>query len=190
MGRKSEISVAVRIGKRMRDIRKQKKITLIELSKQTDVAQATLSRMENGQMLGTVESHRRIAETLGVSLSNLYEGIDSRSESVSLQKSAEKRKIISKNDMAHLELLITNVSSKKIVPVLMELSAGGKTSMDKAERGIEKFVWVVEGNVKVIFENSEYELAANDSLYFDASAVHQFVNTGNRTAKTLLVSSK
>ena len=86
MPTKSESWLAGRIGKKMREVRKEKKITLIELSKATDVAQATLSRMENGQMLGTVESHRRIAETLGVSLSVLYDGIDNRSESVKVQK--------------------------------------------------------------------------------------------------------
>ena len=37
---------------------KDKKITLIELAKITGIAQATLSRMETGRMLGTVKSHQ------------------------------------------------------------------------------------------------------------------------------------
>ena len=187
---KSEEQLAAKIGKRMREVRKQKNITLIELSKTTDVAQATLSRMENGQMLGTVESHRKIAEALGVTLSSLYEGIDARSEGVRAQKATDKRRVLSKNDSARAELLLSNPSSKKIVPVLITLSANGKTTMDHGERGVEKFVWVVEGDVKVVFDNAEYELQANDSLYFDASASHQIVNSGSRSAKVFSVSSK
>ena len=186
---KSELALAARIGKKMRDARKQKKVTLIELSETTGVAQATLSRMENGQMLGTVESHRKISEALGVSLSSFYEGIDTRSEGVKHQKASDRR-VLWKNDSARLELLIPNISSKRIVPVLATIQANGKTSMDKGERGTERFVWVLEGNVKVIFENAEYELQTNDTFYFDASAPHQFVNTGGRQAKVLSISSK
>src|SRR3989338_2647660 len=132
---KQDLALASRIGKKMREIRKQKKITLIELSKTTDVAQATLSRMENGQMLGTVESHQRIAEALGISLSHLYDGIDARTESVRHQKGTDKRKVVAKTNSVRAELLLPNISSKKIVPVLVSISPNGKTSMDQAERG-------------------------------------------------------
>ncbi len=190
MPNKQDAALAARIGKKMRDTRKQKKITLIELSKTTGVAQATLSRMENGQMLGTVESHQKIAEALGTSLSNLYEGIDTRVEGVRLQKGTEKRKVVVKTGSVRAELLLSNVSSKKIVPVLVTVSANSKTAMDQAERGIEKFLWVVEGEIKVGFDNAEYQLETNDTLYFDASAPHQFINESGRAAKVLAVSSK
>ncbi len=51
----------MKVGNRVREIRKAKKVTLVELSKQTGIAQATLSRIETGSMVGTVESHRKIA---------------------------------------------------------------------------------------------------------------------------------
>lgn len=190
MPTKSESILAAKIGRRMREIRKQKKITLIDLSKNTDVAQATLSRMENGQMLGTVESHRKIAEMLGVSLSYLYEGIDTRTEAAKLQKNNDRKRVLLKSGEVSQELLMPNVSSKKIVPVLMTLSGGTKTSMDSAERGVEKFIWVLNGKIKVVFENAEYDLESNDSLYFDASAPHQYVNVGTGESKIMSVSSK
>jgi len=185
----SESALAGKIGLKMKDIRKEKKITLIELSQSTGVAQATLSRMENGQMLGTVESHRRIAEALGVSLSRFYEGIDSRSESVKIQKETDKRKVVFKNDHAKCELLISEITSKKIVPALISLQAHGKTQMDRAERGTDKFLWVLDGTIQVKFENSHYDLESHDSIYFDASAPHQIVNTSSRQAKILAVTS-
>ena len=190
MPTKQESLLASKIGKRMREIRKQKKITLIDLSQNTDVAQATLSRMENGQMLGTVESHRKIAVALGVSLSYLYEGIDTRSESVKSQKASERKRVVLKSGEINQELLMPNISSKKIVPVLVTLSGGAKSSMDQAERGIEKFIWVLNGKIKIAFENTDYDLDQNDSLYFDASASHQYINTGSGEAKIMTVSSK
>ena len=190
MSSKSDALLTAKLGKRIRDIRKQKSITLIELSEATDVAQATLSRMENGQMMGTVESHRKIAEALGVSLSNLYDGIDSRSEGVKKLKATDKRKVVAKNESTRSELLISNVSSKRIVPELITLSSRGKTPMDRGDRDVEKFVWVLDGKIKVAFQNAEYELEANETLYFDASTPHRLINLGKHTAKILSVSSQ
>ncbi len=190
MSKKADFQLAEAVGKKMRDTRKQKKITLIELSKLTDVAQATLSRMENGQMLGTVESHRKIAEALGISLSYLYAGIDERVTDVDQLPAAEPKKVLGKSDAARVELLVPNASGKKIVPTLLTIHGNAKTSMDKADRGVEKFVTVLDGKVKIAFQSSEYELDQGDSLYFDASAPHQVVNLGSRQAKVLAVSSK
>ncbi len=185
-----ELMLASKVGSRIKEIRKEKKITLIELSERTDVAQATLSRMENGQMLGTVESHRRIAETLGVSLSNLYDGIDERAQKVHQQKSSEPRKVLTKRDDFKAELLTSaDLSSKKIVPVLITIHPNAKTSRDNGENGIDKFVWMMDGEIKVVFKNAEYELKTGDSIYFDASAWHQFENPTLHTAKFLVVSS-
>ena len=188
----SELVLASKIGARIKEIRKQKEMTLIKLSESTGVAQATLSRMENGQMLGTVESHRRISETLGVALSDLYEGIDERTEKkVRHQKASEPKRVLVKRDDFRSELLIpTDTSSKKIIPALVTIHPHAKTSRDNGESGVDKFVWVLEGNAKLAFKNAEYELGTGDSIYFDASAAHQFENRGSQTAKLLVVSSR
>lgn len=185
-----ELQLASKVGNRIKDIRKEKQMTLIDLSEKTGVAQATLSRMENGQMLGTVESHRKIAETLGVSLSSLYDGIDERAQKVHQQKASEPRKIVTKRDDFKSELLTSaDISSKKIVPVLITINPNAKTSRDNGETGVDKFVWILEGEVKLTFKNAEYELKSGDSIYFDASAWHQFENLTPRSAKILVVSS-
>jgi len=47
-------------------------MTLSKLSKRTGVAVTTLSRMENNRMVGTLESHLKIAQALGMPLGALY----------------------------------------------------------------------------------------------------------------------
>jgi len=60
------------IGKQIKSERLKQKITLAMLAQKADVDQATLSRIENGHMIGTVESHQSIARALGVSIASLY----------------------------------------------------------------------------------------------------------------------
>ena len=182
MARKKSI-IASELGIRLRNLRREKKITLIELSKTTGVAQATLSRMETGLMVGTVKNHQKIAEALGISLGQLYGGIDSRYERVGHQTGSEQRKVFAKTDQMKCELLTQEISKKKITPLLLTLNAHGKTEPEQLERGVEKIFFVVEGTVNVRLEQKEYILNPYDTLYFDASIPHQLHNLGNKQTK-------
>ncbi len=183
MSRKNKIEIPAELGKRVREIRRTKKITLIELSKLTGVAQATLSRMECGLMLGTVKSHQKIAEVLGVSLAQLYEGIDSRQSDVKHQQAATERKITFKAERVKCELLTHEATKKKITPLLITLQSSGKTESEQSERGVEKFLLVLEGISEVTLDQAKYTLQPFDTLYFDASIRHQIANTGSKPAK-------
>ncbi len=181
MGKKNLISSE--LGGRIRNLRRQKKITLIELAKITGVAQATLSRMETGLMIGTVKSHQKIAEALGISLGELYGGIDSRYDRIGHHPASAERKIFAKTDQMRCELLTQEISKKKIIPLLITLTSHGKSETERLERGVEKLLFVLEGTVTVQLEEKEYTLNPHDTLYFDASIPHQLSNPGSKQAK-------
>ena len=77
------------LGAKIRKIRKEKKMTLVELSSLTGVAQASLSRIETGIMRGTVASHQKIAEALGTTIAELYGEIDSKLDEIEHRKEAQ-----------------------------------------------------------------------------------------------------
>lgn len=178
-----KVQMASELGLKIRNLRRAKKITLIELSRLTGIAQATLSRMETGLMLGTVKSHQKIAETLGISLAELYQEMDTRYEKIHHQLAAAERKISSKSDQFKCELLTQEISKKKITPLLLTLEARGKTEVEKAERGVEKFYMVLDGSVNLYLDQKEYLLNANETLYFDGSIPHYLSNPGNKPAR-------
>lgn len=178
-----------KIGSRIRTIRKAKKITLVELSKQTDIAQATLSRIETGRMIGTVESHEKIAEALGMSLAELYAPLDRRYEEVAHTKKEAPRKVVHQSRGCQIELLTQEVTRKKITPLLATLAGNSHTATERNERGVEKFIWVLEGEVEVSVEKENYPLKAGETLYFDASLSHRLANPKAKTAKAFLAVS-
>lgn len=177
------------LGQRIRTLRKEKGMTLVEISEKTGVAQATLSRIETGTMIGTVECHEKIAEVLGIGLAELYTGIDQRYEQIAHLSQKETRKTTHHTKEVQVELLTHESSKKKITPLLLTLQAGGKTEKESNERGVEKFVWVLEGNIKVKLENEETVLKNQETLYFDASLPHQFMNEGAKPAKLFIAVS-
>ena len=175
--------IAGELGGRIRNLRRQKKITLIELAKTTGVAQATLSRMETGLMIGTVKSHQKIAEALGISLGELYGGIDSRHDRIGHQAASSERKVYAKTDQMKCELLTQEISKKKITPLLITLATHGKSGVERLERGVEKLLFVLEGTITAHLDQKEYILNPHDTLYFDASISHQLSNSGSKQAK-------
>lgn len=179
----------LKLGQRIRELRKAKKVTLIELSKQTGIAQATLSRIETGGMTGTVESHRKIAECLGLGLAELYAPLDRRYEEITHAKKDAPRKVVHHGQGCALELLTQEVMKKKITPLLLTLTGNARTSLEQTERGVEKFVWVLDGEMEAAIEKEKFPLKEGESLYFDASLPHRFVNSKSKTAKAFVAVS-
>ena len=173
------------LGERIRTIRKEKGLTLVEIAEKTGVAQATLSRIETGTMIGTVESHEKIADTLGVSLSELYAGVDSRHEQTSHLKRENERKVVHHNKNIQIELLTSESTKKKIVPMLLTVQPDNHTAAEQNERGVEKFLYVLEGEARVKVDKEDYVLKSGETLYFDASLPHQIFNEKQKTLRVL-----
>ncbi len=183
------VSMLKNLGQRIRTLRKEKGLTLVEISKKTGIAQATLSRIETGTMLGTVESHEKVAEILGVGLPELYSGVDRRYEQISHLTKEAQRKVTHHGKNLQIELLTTESSKKKITPLLITLQGGSETGREHHERGVEKFLYLLEGDVKVKVDKEEYALKPGETLYFDASLPHQIFNEKSKTARILVAVS-
>jgi transcriptional regulator with XRE-family HTH domain len=177
----------LKIGTRIRDLRKSRKVTLVELSEKTGVAQATLSRIETGTMIGTVESHQRIAEALGVGLGDLYSGIDSRAESITHTKPEERK--AEKREKTTIQLLTSSALKKKMAPVLITLEGPASLPLEKEEVGVEKFIYCLKGEVELSIEKNKYRIKNQESIYFDASLSHSLSNLTSRTAEVFSITS-
>ena len=171
------------IGKKIRELRKDKKITLVELSQMTGVAQATLSRIETGIMRGTVESHDKIARALGLTLSEFYGSLDDRVDKVIHQEESKRSPVTLRSGKVRCELLTHEAMKKKITPLLLTLEPKAETDAEKSELGVEKFYFILEGEVNVKIEKKEFILKEGETLYFDASLSHQIGNRGAKKAR-------
>ena len=164
------------LGERIRKLRRARRLTLLEISKKTGIDMASLSRIENGRMTGTLDSHVRIAESLGVRLPELYEQVI---EKVYEEKDAKARKRMetySHSSGAVAELLTTGVLQKKMMPIVLKLKNGGHTVTEEYSEITERFIYVTKGALEVRLGKVSKTLKQGESLYFDASLPHSFRN--------------
>ncbi|MFC1549238.1 helix-turn-helix domain-containing protein [Candidatus Omnitrophota bacterium] len=179
----------MKIGKSIRSLRKEKNMTLEELAKKSGVALATLSRMENDKMTGTLVSHNRICKALNVSITELYKEIEEESKTIDSVPKKKRTEHFVHTDKAKYELLVTKTLDKKIMPLMMKLSTGGETQKEQNKTGVEKFVYILTGTIEATVGPEKYALKRGDSLYFDASLPHAFRNKGKTDAEAVCIVS-
>lgn len=175
----------MKIGKKLKALRKERKLTLNELAKKSGVQIATLSRMEHDIMTGTLQSHINICKALGVSLADFYRDVEDEHKTVSLSKRRQKHPSFAHPKKSVIEMLTTRVAEKKMMPLLIKIRKGGQTHKEENKPGTEKFIYVLEGKICAKIGKEGYNLSKGDSIYFDASLPHTFHNLGKSESRAL-----
>lgn len=175
------------IGNKIKELRKSQGMTLVELCEKSSVQVATLSRMENNKMTGTLESHMNIAKALGIDVTQLYSDIIKEESNIDIQTSPSSSEIFVHSDKSSYEMLTTKVLSKNMMPILLTIETGGETAPEENKTGTEKFIYVLEGKVDVTIGKEVFSLKKGNTLYFDAAMSHHFSNSAKHTGKLLSV---
>ncbi len=165
---------------RIRSLRTHRHLSLTGLAQKTGIDKATLSRIENGKMSGTLDSHMKIAEALGIRLPELYEGVLARHEADKQQRMRGKVEAFIHSTGAVAELLTGGgLLRKKLMPIRLKLKPRGQTEREEYPPYTERFVYVVRGALTVCVGSATHLLKGHDSLHFDASLPHHFQNTSS-----------
>ncbi len=175
------------VGEIIHKLRKARKMTLLELSNKSSVALATLSRMENGKMTGTLDSHMRICQALEIALPDLYKDLVESTRKIEVQTQKERAEIFVHDKKAKSEILASNVMSKKMMPAITLIAKGGSTHPEETKPGVEKFIYVLGGKLEANIGQQKYNIMKGDTLYFESAVPHHFKNTGNGDACLITV---
>ena len=115
------------IGAKIRALRLEQQLTQGALAKRAGINISTVSLIESGKRPGTVEAHGRLARALGLTLSELYAGLEGeRREAVSFQPAPTQAGAYAGLGFA-MQPLTTNVLEKRMMPILLQLDVGGAT---------------------------------------------------------------
>lgn len=172
------------IGKKLKELREQRKLSLTDLARESGVQLATLSRIENNRMTGTIESHAKIAYVLGIELEDLYKDIKTEKAGIKVFRLENTPH----NDKASYQILTNHPSPRKMTPTLITIEPNGKTKEVQPEIGSERFAFVLAGEVEAIVKGESFPLAKNNSIYI-GPLPYSFRNSGKTKAEIVLVST-
>ncbi len=177
------------IGEKVKELRNLQRISLSELAQKSGVQIATLSRIEHQKMTGTLESHIKIAQALGVDITVLYSNISETTVHPDNKAKKNQSEVFVHSDKSSYEILTNKVLTKRMMPILLKIDPEGSTNREENPKGTEKFIYILDGRVEVKVENESYQLGKNNSLYLDASKPHKIINLNKSPAKIICVTT-
>lgn len=160
------------IGEKIRKIRKEKKMTLKELSEQTGVSISFLSQVERNKCNVTLESLRKISDALRVNPSIFFSDSTPQSKSFPF----------------FYKDLSNNIQGASFHPILVTLKPKENKGQEFSHYGHE-FIYVLSGVLTVSLEGKMFELKKGESIMFESSRNHYWWNDGEVEAEFLLVST-
>lgn len=176
----------MRIGEQIKKYRAMRSMSLTKLSEASGVQIATLSRIENGKMTGTLASHMSIAEALGVEFTELYRN----AETAAQPPQEDLLEIVTSLDgKISREILARNLSNHKMLPTLIKIAPETSAPAESFSLGSERFIYVLEGNINLAVNGRTAELEPGMSLLFNANATHSISNNTTAPARILSVTT-
>ncbi|OYX45470.1 MAG: transcriptional regulator [Rhodobacterales bacterium 32-67-9] len=179
------------LGRRVRELRKERGWTLERAAGQAGLARSTLSKIENGQMSPTYEALKKLAEGLAITVPQLFTP-PSRAQ-VSGRMAVTKTGEGQAHATATYEhrLLAGALRAKQMLPYTARIRARSVDEFDGWVRHDgEEFLFVLTGVVRLYTEFYEpVELRRGDSAYYDATMGHNVISLSPEDATILWVTS-
>ena len=165
------------LGERVRALRRERGWTLELLAERSGVSRAMISKLERGEKNPTLVVAARVAEGLGVSLSQLV-GIEARREIVVVPR--ERRMVMRDPETGFERQLLSPSFAGGGLEFIRNVVPEGSTSGEfpPHRRGVEEYVVVEKGRLRAILGSEEHVLEEGDAAYFEADVAHRFDNAG------------
>ncbi|WP_274648576.1 helix-turn-helix domain-containing protein [Paenibacillus humicola] len=163
------------LGKRIRLIRKEQKRTQEEIAKMCGFTKSMLSKIESGGAMPAVSTLMKIAEALGVKVSDLLE---EQSSNDTVMVSAGQYEDISKwikTNKGYSFFAFASTRHNKIMQPYIFVARRGEINAHTFSHAGEEFIYVISGTMRYKVGNTEYEMNAGDSLYFNSLQEHMVV---------------
>jgi transcriptional regulator with XRE-family HTH domain len=164
------------IGAKIRALRAQKKLGLVQLGEHTGLSPALLSKIERGQLFPTLPTLLRIAMVFGVGLDHFFIDNEDRPAVVVTRKRDRVRlpnRPGEDTPSYFFESLDFATTDRKIDMYYAEFPEASKPSVPHEHAGAE-FLYVLQGRLIVSIEAQDVVLDEGDALHFDSSAAHSY----------------
>ena len=188
---KSSRNEAFHLGKRLRQLRREKSLTLDEAGRLTGLAASTLSKIENDQMSPTFDVVQKLAIGFDIDITEMFAGTSGQHAagrySVTLAGTGRPMETAVYNH----RLLAAELKNKKILPFVTTIKARSVEEFSAwSQHSGEEFLYVLQG--EICFQTEHYEptiLGTGDSIYIDSSMQHACYTTSPDDAVVLWVNT-
>ena len=161
------------LGAKIRMIRRERDLSVLDLSSAADISAGMLSKIENGQISPSLSTLQSFAHALNVPLSLLFAASEERRDCSFVR--AKQGVVIERRGtkVGHVYQLLGHVIGGEVVvePYLITLTEDAEAFTSFQHAGVE-FIYMLTGEVIYRHGDNTYRLRPGDSMLFDSGAQH------------------
>ena len=147
----------------LRDLRKQRSLTIDEVSRRSGVSTAVISKLERNKSSAELETLFRLCRVFGLNTADLLSLAESRTaQRKSAQNYVSGDFKFQKIDYANVECF------HGFAP------KGAQVSRPEVHHNDYEICWVLKGNIRISLPQETHELKGGESLQFDAILEHSY----------------
>lgn len=170
---------SVSISRQLRQLRRQRGMTLSEAAAGTNVSVSFLSSLERGQVNASVATLQKLAVFYKTNVQSFFGATKKPHKLVT----PRIRKQLSTEPGVNIELLA--FGDNVMEPHLYSIAPGATSGGAYHHEG-EEFIYVISGSCEIWLDEMEHYLVQmGDCLYFSSTQTHRWHNSGNDTAVLL-----
>lgn len=188
---KEEVA-ALNLGNKIRNLRKQRALTLQEVSNLTGLSKPLLSQIENNIAAPPIATLIKISTALGVKISHFFRDHEMGDRIVVVRKHERysvKKLFHHKNESKvgyRWESLAYPMVGKQMEPFVVEIEPREEEELLYNDHKGEEFHFVMDGVVEFRISEQIHLLEKGDCIYFDSSIPHALRGIDS-VAKSLIV---
>ena len=176
------------IGSRILEARRALGLQQKQLAEKAGLTPSLISQIERDRVSPSLNTLRKLAGALGVSLSQFFE--EPMDDQIKIVRKAEHSVLSFEGSSERWTILAAGLVRGKIRAVVAALGPGersGSGSKIVVERGQMKLCYVIQGAIEILYNGKTYRMEAGDSAYLDGGVNHTWANPGGGRVKVLWV---
>lgn len=180
------------VGLKIKGIRESKNISVEEISERSGLSVEQINSIESNQNLPSLGPLIKIARALGVRLGTFMDDNDALGPVVCRAADREKDKSISFSNGAadarkHMEYhpLAQQKAGRHMEPFVIDIHPEETPAFQLSAHEGEEFIYVMQGEVEVVYGKDTYTLKEGDSIYYDSIVNHHVHGAPGKSAKIL-----
>ena len=173
----------INIGEKIKELRKEKGMSIADLANKSELSPSLISQIERNMVTPSIVSLWKIAQSLQVSVGYFFDE-EPKDITNPVVKKNQRKRITASNNNAIYELLSPDLN-RKIEFLYITIKPGDYSTKDFVVHEGEECGIVIKGKLMVKMKDREYILEEGDSIYFDSTIPHKYINIGDEVCESI-----
>jgi transcriptional regulator with XRE-family HTH domain len=179
------------VGRRLKELRRSRGLTLAQLAQQTNLSIGSLSQVERGLVSPTIRTVYTVSTALGVSPAWIIDPDSAKAQDPDgpyIVRSTRRKPFFNRNGVT--KHLVTPEIEGRYTGFIVKLEPNGSSGDDQYSHAGEELGLILSGSLVLEIGEKTYRINQGDSFAFPSSLSHRFYNDSSLDTVVFWVNSR